>query len=319
VNGVSKSSGANTASWDGKNDSSSVVPDGAYTYKIDATDAAGNPATQQSGVVTIETVPPSDPGAPFTAKSPTNDTTPVWAWTESTDDNGIAFYLLYFDTVAGETTYHATVLTNQFTQSDYADLITPTLTSLAEGTWHTMVIAFDGASNPSAFSDNGSVTIDLTPPETTIDSGPPSPVNSPSAVFTFSSSETGSTFQCDLDGGGFSSCSSGHSYSTLSAGSHTFSVKATDVAGNEDPSPASYTWTINLCIPPVAGDWEITTECILTDKIHTVTGNLIIQNTGILDMRGTTNIIFESSAARSIYIYPGGQLFQADTAGFNKP
>ena len=35
----------------------------------------------------------------------------------------------------------------------------------------------------------------------------------------------------------------------LGAGSHTFDIRATDAAGNTDPTPASYTWTIDLTAP----------------------------------------------------------------------
>lgn len=35
-------------------------------------------------------------------------------------------------------------------------------------------------------------------------------------------------------------------YTNLPQGQHTFHVKATDQAGNEDQSPASRTWTVNL-------------------------------------------------------------------------
>ena len=63
-------------------------------------------------------------------------------------------------------------------------------------------------------------------------------------VVAFSSSESGSTFECSLDGSPFTSCATPQSYAALGAGSHTFEVRATDPAGNTDPSPATHTWTI---------------------------------------------------------------------------
>jgi glucose/arabinose dehydrogenase/PKD repeat protein len=87
--------------------------------------------------------------------------------------------------------------------------------------------------------------LDTTPPETTIDSGPSGTVGSSSASFAFSSSEANSTFECKLDGASFGSCTSPRSYTSLSDGSHTFSVRATDTAGNVDGTPATRTWTVN--------------------------------------------------------------------------
>jgi hypothetical protein len=85
---------------------------------------------------------------------------------------------------------------------------------------------------------------DTTPPTSTIDSGPNGSTTSTSATFAFSSSEPNSTFECKLDTGAFASCSSPKSYSGLDTGSHSFSVRATDAAGNTDPSPATRMWTI---------------------------------------------------------------------------
>ena len=77
--------------------------------------------------------------------------------------------------------------------------------------------------------------------------------------FTFLASEAGSTFACQLDGGGYSACTSPKSYSGLADGSHTFQVRATDTAGNTDPTPASFTWTVDLISPAdhahAAGGW----------------------------------------------------------------
>src|SRR5215210_6490898 len=91
---------------------------------------------------------------------------------------------------------------------------------------------------------------DTTPPETTIDSGPSGTASSSSASFTFSSNEANSTFECKLDAGTFGSCSSPKSYTGLSEGSHTFSVRATDGAGNVDATPAARTWTVSTVPPP---------------------------------------------------------------------
>jgi len=88
-------------------------------------------------------------------------------------------------------------------------------------------------------------TTDTAPPETTIDSGPSGTVGSTTATFSFSSDETGSTFQCSLDDATFESCTSPKEYTGLSEGSHTFSVRATDPAGNTDPTPDSTTWTVS--------------------------------------------------------------------------
>jgi hypothetical protein len=85
---------------------------------------------------------------------------------------------------------------------------------------------------------------DTTPPDTTIDSGPAGTVTSTTADFTFSSSETGSGFECRLDAGPWASCTSPKSYASLAVGGHTFEVRATDAAGNADPTPATRSWTI---------------------------------------------------------------------------
>jgi predicted outer membrane repeat protein len=91
----------------------------------------------------------------------------------------------------------------------------------------------------------------IAPPDTTITATPPSISSSASASFSFSGSGSSpiASYQCQLDGATFAACTSPVSYGGLSQGSHTFSVRAIDTAGNTDPTPASYTWTIDTSAP----------------------------------------------------------------------
>src|SRR5215211_466573 len=95
---------------------------------------------------------------------------------------------------------------------------------------------------------------DTTPPETTIASGPSGTISSGDTSFTFSSSEASSTLECSLDSAAYTSCTSPKNYTGLASGSHTFSVKATDAAGNTDTSPASTTWTVDATAPETTID-----------------------------------------------------------------
>jgi hypothetical protein len=69
------------------------------------------------------------------------------------------------------------------------------------------------------------------------------------AIFTFSANEAGSTFECSLDGGTFAACTPAASYNGLADGAHSFSVRATDLAGNLDATPAIYSWTVDTSTP----------------------------------------------------------------------
>jgi hypothetical protein len=91
---------------------------------------------------------------------------------------------------------------------------------------------------------------DTTPPQTTISSGPLDPSTIGDAEFSFGSSESASTFECALDAAAFTGCASPLSFIALGDGQHTFAVRATDAAGNTDPTPAIWTWTIDTSLPP---------------------------------------------------------------------
>lgn len=50
--------GSNYVVWDGKDGTGEVVPDGLYSYTIDAVDEAGNAAGTQGGDVLVDTRKP---------------------------------------------------------------------------------------------------------------------------------------------------------------------------------------------------------------------------------------------------------------------
>src|SRR5205823_3399707 len=120
---------------------------------------------------------------------------------------------------------------------------------VADGSHTFQVKATDTAGNTGTAASY-TWTIDTAAPDTSITSSPPASTNSTSASFSFTSTEpTGAGYACALDGGAFVSCTSAKSYSGLADGSHTFQVKSTDQAGNTDPTPASFTWTIDSTPP----------------------------------------------------------------------
>jgi hypothetical protein len=87
--------------------------------------------------------------------------------------------------------------------------------------------------------------LDLVPPDTTITRSPETLTDEWNATFEFVATEPGATFECSLDAEGYGPCASPKTYTDMEDGDHTFRVRATDVAGNTDPSPASFNWTID--------------------------------------------------------------------------
>jgi parallel beta-helix repeat protein len=136
----------------------------------------------------------------------------------------------------------------------------------------------------------GSSPPDTVPPETSIDSGPPSTTTSTGATFTFSSNEAGSTFQCALDGAAFAACTSPRSYSGLANGQHSFEVRATDVAGNTDPTPARYTWTIQVAGVQVScGEALTRSTTVGNDLVDCLGDGLVVGSDNItIDLNGHT-------------------------------
>jgi hypothetical protein len=152
------------------------------------------------------------------------------------------------DGVSGTVAYDSTSKKATLSPSanlDYSTTYTATVKGGANG-------VKDSAGNPLSADEVWTFTTaappaDTTPPNTTIVSGPSGTVKSRDAKFTFSSTEpSNATFQTRLDGGIWESngTATSKTYTNLANGTHTFEVKATDAAGNTDPTSASRSWKV---------------------------------------------------------------------------
>lgn len=136
------------------------------------------------------------------------------------------------------------------------------LAGLTNGSHTYQVRAIDPAGNTDGSPASYTWTVDTIAPNTTITTFPPALTSSASATFNFSSSEGGSTFESNLDGGGWSPVVGPDTVSGMSDGLHTYAVRAIDPAGNIDPTPASYNWTVDTTAPaiPLAPDLTPTSD-----------------------------------------------------------
>lgn len=96
-------------------------------------------------------------------------------------------------------------------------------------------------------------TVDATPPDTLITQLPTTTGNT-WVLIPFTSTEPASQrFKCQFDTEVPYECTESASRAELAIGPHTFTVYATDLAGNVDPTPAQVTWTILTPTPDICG------------------------------------------------------------------
>ena len=88
-------------------------------------------------------------------------------------------------------------------------------------------------------------------PSTSITTQPQPYTNFTTATLQFTASRSDVTYECQLDAGSWSSCASPAVYTGLADGEHTFSVRATDAAGDTDPNPPVASWTVKTVPPAV--------------------------------------------------------------------
>jgi sugar lactone lactonase YvrE len=145
------------------------------------------------------------------------------------------------------------VLTTTLSPAPPASIITASAgwntTGGPEGAQTLIANATDQAGNTATATRL--VIVDNTPPDTQITAGPSGAIGDSFATFTVTGTDNlapvaGLQYAWRLDGGAYSAFdpSSQITLSGLSVGPHTFEVKARDLAGNEDPTPAQQGFTV---------------------------------------------------------------------------
>lgn len=140
------------------------------------------------------------------------------------------------------------------------DLAGRTFDDLADGFYTFEVRARDAAGSVDASPAARSFRVDTEAPETTVVAGPEGRVATSSATFSYRAepAEAGDRFDCRVVGPAdadpaFAACPGGTvRYDDLPDGEHRFEVRASDAAGNVDPTPARREFTVDTVAPTVA-------------------------------------------------------------------
>jgi hypothetical protein len=202
------------------------LTEGQYTFRVQATDAAGNFATATQGFE-VDSTPPSvsiDSGPAGT----TSDTQPTFTFS-GTDAHGPVTFQCSIDT--GTASFGAC--------SGPGDADTPA-SPLAGGAHIFRAQGTDAAGNSAIATRAFTVQVPQPPgaPDTTITKGPKKKTTKRRPKFKFTSSQSGSTFQCQVDRGHFAPCTSPFKPPKLALGKHKLKVRAIGPTGIADPSPA---------------------------------------------------------------------------------
>ena len=207
------------------------VGDGAHAFAVRAHDRAGN--VDASPAIFAWTVDTSTPDTQLLTGPDGAQAAQTASFTFLSPDAG------------GSATFEC-----QLDGGAFAPCTSPhSLTNLPEMTHVFAVRVRDAAGNYDPTPSMRTWTVDLTPPETTIMTGPNGLVAQASASFVFAANESDVTYSCSVDGAPYVACTSPDSMMSLAQGAHTFAVRATDAAGHTDGTPASRAWTVDT-VPP---------------------------------------------------------------------
>ncbi|WP_188113255.1 FG-GAP-like repeat-containing protein [Nocardioides humilatus] len=215
------------------------LPDASYVFAVRAVDASGN--ADPSPATRTWTVGPPDTTAP--------DTQITSGPAEGSTSTATVSFGFAADPVADF--HHFECKRDRAT---YTPCASPTMYfDLTKGSHTFSVRAVDIVGNADPTPATRTWTVDTTPPNTKIGAvpknGSTTSDNDPTLTFKGTPPADVDHFECKLDFGAYASCTSPTSYADLADGSHTFTVRAVDAAGNVDRSPATRTWTIDTTPP----------------------------------------------------------------------
>ncbi len=205
------------------------LADASYTFHVTAKDSAGNQGPAASYTWTVDTMAP-DTTIITKPNSLTNLTTASFTFTAS--EAGAIFQC-------------------KFDSGQWATCSSPyTLDAVSNGTHTFAVRSIDLAANTDQTPASFIWTVDTLPPVSAISGKPSNPTNLQSGSITFTGNETVAYFDCTFDGNPIiPACSSPFDFSQLPEGTHVFTVRGTDLAGNLESSAISYSWLVDITPP----------------------------------------------------------------------
>ena len=222
------------------------LPDGTFTFKVKARDAAGNiDSSPAEHTFKVDTMPPE---TSLTIVPPVviDYTFVTFTWT-GTDNYTPTPDLLYSYTLEGYTT----------TWTPWTSTTTHTYTNLPSNTttYTFKVKTQDGAGNTDPTPAQHTFTIDTTPPDTQIITSPPTTTNTTTVTFTWTGTDDHTPtpdllYSYTLEGYTTTwtpwTNITTHTYTYLPNGQYTFKVKTQDLSGNSDLSPEESTFIVNV-------------------------------------------------------------------------
>lgn len=217
-----------------------VLPDGSYTFKVRATDTAGNEGADDTYTWTVDNslADMTSPETTITSKPPDPSLSSTAAFTYSSNEPGSTFRCALDGGGA-------------FTPCAAAGI---QYTGLSNGAHSFQVQAIDSSGNPDASPAGYSWSVAVpdptqppplpTPlPDTRLTGKPGVMTKDRTPTFRFQATITPATFECRLDGAAFKACRSPFTTKPLSFGRHTVQVRAR-AGGRIDPSPAKSSFKV---------------------------------------------------------------------------
>ncbi len=292
-------------SWSIIGASISSLADGQYTLIAKGIDSLGNQGTTGSAKVTFNidrTVPA------VTINSATDGNNNAVSNNGITKSNSIAFSFTASDNTGGSGTKS---IECSLDNAAFVACSSPVSYSGLADSSHTLTVRVtDNAGNTATAT--WTWTVDTIPPiGTTINSATDGnnnaiprggTTNSPSIAFSFTASDNNGikSIQCKLDTAAPADCTSPKTYSNIADGSHSFTVKVTDNAGNT--ATASWTWTVDATAPAAPIITSPTQNSFTAANPITVSVNNIETGTTVSILEGSTVLASTTASGTSVNV-----------------